>query len=96
MSTDKTYTCKICATVYAELPDNGDGEFQCGNCLSIDCFEERESSEIEINLLSILYQLLDVMQDLNNCLKRLSTIAKQVIYLQSDLHFSRNKKSKPE
>jgi hypothetical protein len=96
MATDKRYICTHCATVYAELPDNGDGENQCGNCLSIDCFEEKVASEIEIQLLSILYQLLALMQDLQNCVSRLSCILKQLNHLLSDLHFSQKKEDNPE
>jgi len=96
MSNNKTYICQNCKTIYDELPDNRDGQFHCGNCLSTDCFEERKSPYSELIMLKIIYQLLKILKMLHILQNQLNTITKQLKQIQSVLITHQKKEDKPE
>ena len=82
MSKNKSYLCRSCKTVYDQLPDNRDGEHQCGNCLNIGNFEETDIPETELILRSVIYQLLEILKMLHIFEQQLKTITKQLKQIQ--------------
>jgi hypothetical protein len=96
MSTNKTYTCNNCRTVYDELPDNGDGQFQCGACLNTDCFEEKVISDTTAILMSIFNMLEDMIKILDKIKERFQIILNQVDNLQAKLYPNHKLINKPE